>query len=607
MKNIFNVFLLFMASILTTIAQSDSILIEDILIKEQRIEIPFSDVSRFLEIVDKEAIENLNPRSLNEVLQLVGGVDIRQRGAHGVQADLSIRGGSFEQALVLLNGVKLVDPQTGHHMMNIPINPEDIERIEVLKGPGARMYGQNAFAGAINIVTKNDQKKSGSIFVEAGDNQLLNAGFRAIIPHKIIDSRFSYSFSSANNHHTPERFRDNTDYQIHNAYYQGSKEISNGQLQVQGGYADRAFGGNGFYGRESFTDQYETVKTGFLSGDYTKQIGGFKILSRLAWRRNKDNWMFLRDDPEFFQNFHTTDVYSGGIHGSYTNSLGILGVGIEYDKLSIESSNLDTFKRNQIGLHLEQRFLLLDEKLDLTPGVYVVNLTDYDTQVYPGLDVGYEVNPSFKVFLSSGFTSRIPTYTDLYYEDSGSVGNPDLREETAFTTELGIKWNKENLFIQSSIFSRMASDQIDWFKLNEDDRWMPDNFSNTTYQGIDVSIKYRYNDLIKNIGFNYTFLDASFEDNDFAFSRNILENLKHQLVVSCNIELIENLNVFSLLKYNDRVSLDNYFTLDANINYNFRGYNFFVKGINLTNELYRESNLVVMPGRWVSGGVNINL
>ena len=175
-----------------------SIDIQELTIAENRLSIPFNDVSRNIEIITKQQIQELNAFSINEVLQLVGGVDIRQRGVHGVQADLSIRGGTFEQALILINGVKMLDPQTGHHLMNLPITLEDIERIEVLKGPGARVFGQNAFAGAINIVTKVQDEFGLSAGIDYGENGLLNAFTSISLPVDQIQQKISLSHNHSN-------------------------------------------------------------------------------------------------------------------------------------------------------------------------------------------------------------------------------------------------------------------------------------------------------------------------------------------------------------------------------------------------------------------------
>ena len=119
-------------------------------------------------VIPREEIEYAPVTSIQELLEYVAGVDVRQRGAEGVQADISIRGGTFDQTLILLNGVNITDPQTGHHNLNLPVSINQIERIEILEGPAARVYGPNAFSGAINIVTRQPDKTSWKLAIEGG-------------------------------------------------------------------------------------------------------------------------------------------------------------------------------------------------------------------------------------------------------------------------------------------------------------------------------------------------------------------------------------------------------------------------------------------------------
>lgn len=583
-----------------------SIDIQEVTIAENRLSIPFNDVSRNIEIITKQQIQELNAFSINEVLQLVGGVDIRQRGVHGVQADLSIRGGTFEQALILINGVKMLDPQTGHHLMNLPITLEDIERIEVLKGPGARVFGQNAFAGAINIVTKVQDEFGLSAGIDYGENGLLNAFTSISLPVDQIQQKISLSHNHSNG------YRDNTDYNITNAFYQGQVNIGRNQLNVFGGYTARDFGANGFYGSESFTDQYEETRTSILSASYEAKIGAWKINPKVNWRRNTDNWQFRRQDPEFFQNFHTSHVATGELHLSKTHSLGILGIGAEYNSIDLMSNNLGERDRGQIGLHLENRFLLWDEQLDVTPGIYVLRISDFGTQLFPGIDVGYRLDNNWKLFTNLGQTSRIPSFTDLYYQDSGNIGNPDLQTESAITFELGVSHKSQRAIFQLSYFRRDATDLIDWFKLDPDDRWMPDNFGSALYNGLDLSTtldlsKSNASAFVQTLKINYLYLDASLGDSDVSLSRNALENLNHQLIINPTFRISDHLSGNLLFKYNDRASLEDYSLLDANLQYSIKEWSFYVKASNLFDTEYRETNLVPMPGRWMLVGLRYRM
>ncbi len=133
----------------------DTIKLKEVSIASNRISLPFSKTSRTITLITSEDIVKSSATNVADLLQNVAGIDVRRRGIDGMQSDLYIRGGNFDQTLVLIDGVKMDDAQTGHHSMNAILSLDNIERIEILKGPAARIYGQNAFTGAINIVTKN--------------------------------------------------------------------------------------------------------------------------------------------------------------------------------------------------------------------------------------------------------------------------------------------------------------------------------------------------------------------------------------------------------------------------------------------------------------------
>ena len=138
----------------------------------ERIKNTYQEEGKSVLIIDKEQLKNTPDVSVAEILVQHAGVDIRQRGANGVQADIGLRGSTFDQVLILLNGVRMSDAQTGHNSLNIPLDVSAIERIEIIKGAGARVYGQNSLAGVVNIITKNPKKTFTSLKLTAGDFNL---------------------------------------------------------------------------------------------------------------------------------------------------------------------------------------------------------------------------------------------------------------------------------------------------------------------------------------------------------------------------------------------------------------------------------------------------
>ena len=112
-----------------------------------------SESLRIVTTLTRNDIANLPVRSINELLDYVPGIDVRSRGTNGVQADITMRGGTFDQVIILLNGINITDPQTGHQNLDLPVDISVIDRIEVLQGTALNVFGLSAFSGAINIIT----------------------------------------------------------------------------------------------------------------------------------------------------------------------------------------------------------------------------------------------------------------------------------------------------------------------------------------------------------------------------------------------------------------------------------------------------------------------
>lgn len=586
--------------------QTDSLSGEfsEIVIHEQRLGIPFKQTSRSIDVVTAEIIAESPANNVAELLNDVAGIDVRQRGPNGVQSDVGIRGGTFDQTLILINGIKVADPQTGHHNMNIPVAIEDIERIEVLKGPAARIYGLNGFAGAINIVTKKPANNEITIGVHTGDHQLIDT--RVGISNTIGN----YGHSASYSRNASEGYKFNTDYEIEHFTYQGMLGSNGNQLNILATHSSRKFGANGFYASPAFVDQYEETHTSFVALDYSKLIGGWYISPKISYRRNEDDYVFLRENPSFFNNIHVSDVLNGELQARSSNRLGIFQIGGEYNMLNLESNNLGMRERNTATINAEQRILLMDEKLDITPGVSYSYFSDLDAKFFPGLDIGYEVSNNFKVFGNAGYTYRVPTYTDLYYEDQGNLGNEDLQPEEALAMEIGVKYIKSNFTGQLAIFSRQGRDLIDWTKQNEEDKWQPFNVGDITTNGIEMSGQWRFHGTGKygltTLAANYTFLDADQSDVEAFLSRYALEHVKHQFSgrVAYHIgDIHHNIQ----LRYVDRVNLDNYTVVDTRLYFDTPSVRISLNANNLFNQSYMETNLVEMPGRWVSVGADIKI
>jgi iron complex outermembrane receptor protein len=595
--------LLFLGSIAN--AQTDTLLerdLKDVVVKENRIVIPFSASARNISIVTQKDLEVTPAVNYVEALNYVPGVDVRQRGPMGVQSDISIRGGTFDQTLVLLNGIKMSDPQTGHHAAYLPVSMLNIAQIEVVKGPAARIYGQNAFAGAVNVVTKVPEGRRLMLGTTIGQNDLLNTHIGLALPIRRYKQFISFNQTSS------AGYQYNTDFSINNIFYQSEVKIGRGKLDLQAGHVQRKFGANGFYSSPAFVDQYEEVATSFAAASYRLTGSNYIVTPRVYWRRNHDDYVFLRQNPDVFNNIHTTNIIGGEVNSviSLKDDKGVIGIGGEVRNEDIVSSNLGDWNRTIAGLFGEYRWE--NDDFAVTPGVYINYYSDYGINAFPGVDVSYKMTSFSKIFANVGNSYRIPTYTDLYYVGRTNIGNPDLEPESAWTYELGYKYNRKGIFFQASGYYQAASSVIDWTRTVDTLPWQPTNLNNINSTGIELSADFRFDQILgkdsylKRFYIGYHMINATLEIEDNVLSRYALEHLNNQLSVAVEHRIYKNLYNSMKFRFVDRVTMDNYSVFDAKVFWKTKTSTFFVEGTNLFNAEYRETNLVTMPGRWVRAG-----
>ena len=228
------------------------------IISSPRIEIPYLDNSINIVTISKEQIEKSTATNISDLLQQVAGLDVRRRGAEGMQADLYIRGGSFDQTLLLIDGIKVEDPQTGHHTMNMTLPLEVIEKIEIIKGSAGRMYGQNAFTGAVNIITKKNINNN--ISVELSKGSFDQNRFGITVENQSEKSGFIFNFKRKDS----DGYRYNTDFKNNQIFIKSNFKIKDRKMSAIAAFNERKFGANGFYASPSAIDQF-VVSNGLIS------------------------------------------------------------------------------------------------------------------------------------------------------------------------------------------------------------------------------------------------------------------------------------------------------------------------------------------------------
>ncbi len=576
--------------------------LDSVVVTANRVPTLFSQVGRSITVISQKEIELLPVSNIQDLLDYSSGIDVKQRGPEGIQADISIRGGSFEQTLILIDGIKLTDPQTGHHNMNLPISLEQVERVEILKGQGSRIYGANAFSGVINIITKKNSGNNLRINLQGGENSFYK-----------LNANGSFTFGKTNHHINfsktkSDGYRFNTGFENYNFSVNNSFNLSKTVINTIYGYTNKDFGANSFY-TTRFPKQAEKTKTHLaaISADIT--LTDFNLQPKLYWRRNDDEFVLDKDNPSFYKNNHLTNVYGSELQVTTNIFGGTTSFGIEYTQDQITSNNLGKHTRERKGLFIEQK-VNLSRNLNFTAGGFAYNYSNFGWKFWPGFDLSYSLNDDYKIFANFGRAFRIPTYTELYYSDPVTKGNSNLIPEESINYEIGVNYQHKIVQINSAYFIKKSTNLIDYILDNSENLWNAKNLTEINTNGVELGILLNLesftNSIFRNLKADYTYLSSNKTDLNIT-SRYILDYLKHDFSIHLNHILPFNIEQSWVINYEDRITLDDNFTIDTKLSKNFQHFNIFLKVSNLLNNIYEEIPGVPLPGRWIIGGIKINV
>ena len=464
-------------------------------IKAGKLNIAAQDLGSNITILSRKDIANIPVQTTAELLGYIEGVDLRQRGPNGVQADIQIQGGTFDQVLVLIDGVRLTDPQTGHHMLNLMVPPEAIERIEIIKGAAARRYGINALSGVVNIVTQKSANPGiyATTYVGSGfnkdtttQNTYNNKGVRLMagLQGNGVQGWVSAGYDQGNG------YRHNTDFRTFRSSIKLSSipaKENDIQLYFLGGIIHNAFGANGFYAAPTDKNSFETVNTQLGSFGAIKKLKTGQIEAKINARYNNDHYVFVRSNPALYQNFHNSTTFMPEITYNVSGEFWQMALGVEARKEWMESSNLGNHDRTFYGNYVDIA-TTPTRGVKVNFGMYRLYSKETGQIFYPGADVLVALIPEkymnqakLNFFASWGTGQRLPTFTDLYYSGPSNLGNPNLLPESARTIEMGLRKTGRKIHAQAGIFRRTQQQMIDRIKDSLTAPWQPVNLMGTNF------------------------------------------------------------------------------------------------------------------------------
>lgn len=611
--------------------------LDEIIVTASRVEVLLEQSPKQITVISREQIQQAPIQSIQDLLQFASGIDVIQRGGHGVQADISMRGGSFDQTAILLNGVNLSNPQTGHYSFDIPINLNDIERIEIIHGPSSIVYGASAFSGGINIITRKNPNNTAYANIQAGGHKLFNIETGGSFKTNATTNQLSFGYS------TSDGYIRNSDYNILNLLWQTRLKVDDARIDIQMGYNDKRYGANTFYS-PSYPDQYDKTNSYLVSvrGETGQQL---KFIPQVYWNRHNDCFQLFRDGtlnlPTWYvgHNYHRTDVYGSNLNLQYRSAIGITSLGAEFRNEGIVSNVLgkemnepdDRFtksdNRTNISYALEHNVIL--KRLSVLVGI----LANYNTSIrgdyrfYPSLNTSYRVSDNFKVYASWNKATRMPTFTDLYYTTVTHIGNSDLKPENSEALEFGINYNRSYMKAYITGYSMTGKNMIDWVKENPEDKWESKNLTRINKKGVDVGAKFYLNEILaifkpsSSIDIAYTRLHQDKSSNNL-ISNYALNYLRDKFTCQLTYPIHPNIiaswsfrwqkRMGTYLDYEDREtpqvkSFPAFSTSDLKINWTLQRFNLNLTANNIFDKKYFDLGSIPQAGFWLIGGVSYTI
>lgn len=626
---------------------SQAVKLSEVVVTGSRAPLTVSQQSRMVTVLSREDIEAAPVQSVNDLLKLAIGVDVRQKGPLGAGTDVGIRGGTSEQVAILLNGINICDAQTAHNVFDIPVDLSEIERIEVLEGPAARVYGTSSLVGAINIVTKAAARTSLTARMESGSYGYLSTGLRGNVARDNWNNQLSLSAIRSDGYSRSKAGNLNADYRTLKSFYQGTYQDAWVDVKWHAGMSMKDFGANTFYGVK-WDNQFEHTFKTFTAIQAESKQGKFHLRPSVYWNRGMDRFELFRGEPNKYPfNYHRTDVYGVNLNAYFDWVGGRTAFGAELRHEDLMSTVLGNKLDNPESIHgvnrmytnglqrtntqfvLEHNVLL--DRFTLSAGLIAVknSQANMNMRVYPGVDMSYRVGDAFKLYASYNTSLRMPSMTELFYSVGGHKPNPHLQPEELSAIEAGVKLHNAYVSAQAAVYYNHYKNQIDWIQDGTRDEknelvWKSVNFGVINSLGAESSFDFNFlrilpsQRFLKRVSLGYSFINQDHKEEKGIVSRYVLEYLKHKFVADAQMHLTGKLDLGLSCRYLDRMgsytdrvgaahSYKPYSVVDARLSWNESNWKAYLNANNVLNKTYMDAGNVPQPGLWVMAGVAFTL
>lgn len=619
--------------------------LEEVVVTGSRAPLTAQQSARMVTVLRREDIAAAPVQSVNDLLKYAIGADVRQRGPIGAQSDVGMRGGNYEQVAILLNGINICDPQTGHNSFDFPVDLSEIERIEVLEGPAGRVYGTSSLLGAINVITRIPDRSSATAHAEGGSYGYASGGLRTNIVSGKWRNQFSGSYARSDGYSRNKAGTLNADYRGTKAFYQGNYRDGDLKISWHAGLSSKNFGSNTFYGVK-WDDQFEHTFKSFTALQAEVKSGSFYFRPSFYWNRSTDRFELFRDAPHKYPfNYNRTDVYGVNLNAYADWALGRTAVGAELRNEDLVSGNLGEqlarphrihgtdrsydrgLNRTNVSFIVEHNVLL--RRFTLSMGIIATknSWAEMNMRVYPGADVSYRLDDHFKLFASYNSSLRMPSVTELYYSVGGHKADKYLKPEELSALEGGLKYRSDGVSGTASVYYNHCKNLIDWIRYTAEGpngEWHSVNFGTINSTGIEAALRFDFDRLwpsqhfLRSVDVAYHYIDQNKQEHDGLQSRYVLEFLRHKIVAGMQLHVWNKLNMTLAYRFVDRTgsytdvqgrvqTYRPYSIVDARMSWNDARYKLYVEANNLSGKKYVDVGNVPQPGAWVTAGCSIDI
>lgn len=545
-------------------------------------------VSRRTVVLEREEIVKLPVQSVQELLAYAVGASLLRRGPLGTQTDLSLRGSTFEQVAVLVDGVRVNDPQTGHFNLDLALALEAVERVEVTLGPGSAVHGPNAFGGTVAITTA----------APSAARARLGAGQHGLWQGAVALPLGGGAWLAAHRL-SHDGYRPDTELVATRGSFGWKGEAGGWVLGTTLGAEDKAFGAWAYYSAR-FPNQWEETRTAQWTFSASRRLRSLGVSVRAGARQHHDHFVLDRARPDWYRNRHRTRVASlqATLEGEAAGVRWLAGV--EGEIQALVSTRLGNHDRETAAAFAEASRRL--GRVLLSAQLRGDRSSGRGWELDPGLGAELDLGRGASLAVHRGRSFRQPSFTDLYYVSPATVGNPALRPEHAWSDEATLHLPVGMTAVELSVFRRDARDLIDYLR-GDDGVYRAANHARVMSRGGEVSIA-----LPAWRGCSATRVWASWVDSevdvDAARSRYALSHPRAEMGASTRVQLPGGVTADVGWRWRDPRTGSSYSLVDTRLSRRLgRGFGVEVGGSNLLGTRYEELDGIPMPGRWVTAAV----